>query len=106
MITLIRDELPPRSLCNLHHENSEVITSSTGAPRITKKNGQIHLRRIVSIDAESISLMIIGNSIQRIPRNEILKTEDERKSLMYEKLLNGLSPEEVNHLMDYLVSLK
>jgi hypothetical protein len=61
---------------------------------------------MVGSDEQSVSLMLIGNSIVRIPRSEISKTEDERKSLMYEKLLNGLSPEEVNHLMDYLISLK
>jgi hypothetical protein len=42
----------------------------------------------------------------RIPGAEIANTEDERKSLMYERLLNGLGQEEVNNLIDYLVSLK
>ncbi len=88
------------------NEPSKIIKSSMGATRVTKKNGQVLLGRMVGSDEQSVSLMLIGNSIVRIPRSEISKTEDERKSLMYEKLLNGLSPEEVNHLMDYLISLK
>ena len=88
------------------NEPSKIIKSSMGATRVTKTNGQVLLGRLVGSDEQSVSLMLIGNSVVRIPRSEISKTEDERKSLMYEKLLNGLSPEEINHLMDYLVSLK
>lgn len=88
------------------NDPSKIIKSSMGATRITKKNGQVLLGRLVSSDEASVSLMLIGNAIVRIPRADISRTEDERKSLMYEKLLNGLGQEEVNHLIDYLVSLK
>ncbi len=88
------------------NEPSKIIKSSMGATRITKKNGQVLLGRMVSSDENAVSLMLIGNAVMRIPRVEIAKTEDERKSLMYEKLLNGLEQEQVNHLVDYLVSLK
>ena len=50
--------------------------------------------------------MLVGNSIVQIPRNAIAKTEDEKKSLMYEKLLNGMSREEINNLLDYIISHK
>ena len=41
--------------------------------------------------------MLIGNSVVQIPRSEIKKTEDEKKSLMYEGLFNGLPDSEKNH---------
>jgi putative heme-binding domain-containing protein len=88
------------------NEPSKIIKSSMGATRITKKNGQVLLGRMVSSDEASVSRMLIGNTVVRIPGAEIANTEDERKSLMYERLLNGLGQEEVNNLIDYLVSLK
>jgi hypothetical protein len=37
---------------------------------------------------------------------KIKKRAYQMKSLMYEKLLSGLDETQVNHLVDYLVSLK
>jgi putative heme-binding domain-containing protein len=85
---------------------SEIIKPSMGAVRITKKDGQVLLGRVINSDEKQISLMLIGNSIVQIPRNDIAKTENEIKSLMYEKLLTGMSKEEVNSLLDYIVSLQ
>ncbi len=85
---------------------SKIIKPSMGAMRVTNKDGQVLLGRVVNADEKQISLMLIGNSIVRIPRNEIEKTEDEKKSLMYEKLLSNMTKEEVRSLLDYVVSLK
>lgn len=85
---------------------SRIIKPSMGAMRVTKKDGKVLLGRVVNADEKQISLMLIGNSIVQIPRNDIAKTEDEKKSLMYEKLLNGMSREEINNLLDYIISLK
>jgi len=85
---------------------SKIIKPSMGAMRVIKKDGQVLLGRIVNADSAQVSLMMIGNKIIRIPTGEIQKTEIERKSLMYEKLLNGLSKDEVNQLLDYISSLK
>ena len=85
---------------------SRIIKPSMGAMRITKKNGQILLGRVVNAGQKEISLMLIGNQVVTIPRNEILKSEDEKKSLMYENLLSDLSKEQVNSLLDYMLSLQ
>jgi Ca2+:H+ antiporter len=77
-----------------HH--AEIIAHKIGEPFGT-------LILALAVTCIEASLII---SLMAASGPGISKTEDERKSLMYEKLLNGLSPEEVNHLMDYLVSLK
>jgi putative heme-binding domain-containing protein len=84
---------------------SKIIKPSMIASRVIKKDGQIQLGRIVNADEHAISLMLIGNQVVQIPKNEIEKIEDERQSLMYENLLNGLSEDDVNSLLDYIMSL-
>ncbi len=49
--------------------------------------------------------MMIGNNIVQVNRADILKTENEKKSLMYENLLHGISEEEKASLLDFIVSL-
>jgi putative heme-binding domain-containing protein len=85
---------------------SKIIKPSMGGMRITKKDGQVLLGRVVSAEEKEISLMLVGNSIVKIPRNEIRKIENETKSLMYEGLLQSLDQEQVNNLLDYISSLK
>jgi putative heme-binding domain-containing protein len=85
---------------------SNIIKPSMGGLRITKKDGQVLLGRAVNANEKEISLMLIGNSVVRIPRKEIAKTEDETKSLMYEGLTKGLSKEQVDQLLDYISSLE
>ena len=85
---------------------SKIIKPSMGALRITRKDGQILLGRAVNADEKEISLMLIGNNIVRLPRIEIAKTENEKKSLMYEGLIKGLSKEQVDQLLDYISSLQ
>lgn len=101
----IGKRLPREDILVEIQEPSKIIKSSMMALRVLKKNGQVLLGRMVSSDDKQISLMLVGNQVVQIPRNEIDKTENEMKSLMYENLLKGLSPEQVNNLMDYLVSL-
>lgn len=84
---------------------SKIIKPSMGATRITKKNGQVLLGRVVNAGDDQISLMLVGNQVVSVPRNEISKSENDPKSLMYEKLLSNLSAEKINSLLDYIVSL-
>ena len=84
---------------------SEIIKPSMMAVRITKKDDQVLIGRVVNSNEKEISLMLVGNSVVQIPRSEIKKTEDEKKSLMYEGLFNGLPDSERESLLDYVVSL-
>ena len=84
---------------------SEIIKPSMMAVRVTKKDDQVLIGRVVNSNEKEISLMLIGNSVVQIPRSEIKKTEDEKKSLMYEGLFNGLPDAERESLLDYVVSL-
>lgn len=84
---------------------SERIKPSMMAVRITRKDGQVVMGRIVSADERQLSLMAVGNHIVTILREEVKLTEDVKKSLMYENLLNGMTDDEKNALLDFLMSL-
>ena len=84
---------------------SERIKPSMMAVRVTKKDGQVMIGRIVNSNQEKISLMIIGNQVIQIPREDIESTQNDPKSLMYEGLLHGLPEAQTEALLDYLVSL-
>lgn len=84
---------------------SERIEPSMIAARVTKRDGKVLLGRVVYTDETSITLMLVGNHQVNIPKSDILKSEEELKSLMYENLLVGLSPEELDNLLNYLMSL-
>jgi len=86
-------------------EPSDIIKPSMMAVRITKKDDQVLIGRVVNSDEKEISLMLVGNSVVQIPRSEIKKTEDENKSLMYEGLFTGLPDAEREALLDYVISL-
>jgi hypothetical protein len=73
--------------------------------RVVKKDGKIFSGRLVNSDEQQLSLMVIGNNIVEIARKDIAKTENLEKSLMYEGLLNGLSDEQKESLLNYLASL-
>jgi putative heme-binding domain-containing protein len=85
---------------------SKIIKPSMVASRVSKKDGQVQLGRVVNADEHTVSLMLIGNHVVLIPKSEIEKIEVEMQSLMYEDLLNGLSEEDVNSLLDYIMSLQ
>jgi putative heme-binding domain-containing protein len=81
------------------------IKPSMGGVRITKTDNRVLIGRVVKSDEKEISLMLVGNQVVRIPREEIRSVENERKSLMYEGLLNNLSEDQIESLLDYIVSL-
>lgn len=84
---------------------SERIKPSMMGVRITKKDGNVLTGRVVNSDAGQISLMLVGNRVVNIPRNEIEKTANEPKSLMFEGLLKPLTDSQKEALLDYIVSL-
>lgn len=84
---------------------SERIKPSMIAQRVIKKDGQVLMGRVVHADEQQVSLMLIGNQVVQVPRKEISRTEDEKKSLMYGGLLTGLPDAEIQSLLDYMVSL-
>lgn len=84
---------------------SERIKPSMMALRVIKKDGKVLIGRVVNANEDQISLMMVGNHVAEIPRKEIERTEDEKKSLMYDGLLNGLSETETEALLNYIVSL-
>ena len=84
---------------------SKIIKPSMGGMRVIKNDGQVLLGRVINANEHEISLMVIGNSIVRIPKNQIKKTENEPKSLMYEGLLDGMNQNQINDLLDYIYSL-
>lgn len=84
---------------------SEIIKPSMRGVKISKKNGQVMIGRIVNSNENEISMMLVGNHVVKIDRGEIITIEDEGKSLMYEGLTRGLSEIQVNALLDYLMSL-
>jgi putative heme-binding domain-containing protein len=81
------------------------IKPSMIASKITDMNGEVLLGRIVSSDVQRIRLMVIGNRIIDIPRSNIKKEEFTKTSLMYEGLLNGMTQNEIEALLSYLMSL-
>jgi putative heme-binding domain-containing protein len=84
---------------------SERIKPSMMALRVTKKDGQVLLGRVVHANEKHLSLMLVGNHVVQIPREQIEKTEDEKKSLRYAGLLTRMSEAEKESLLDYIVSL-
>ena len=81
------------------------IKPSMMAVRVVKKNGQVILGRTVSADENYLTVMVVGNHVVSIARDEIEKTEDVKQSLMYDGLLSGLSEAEQQSLLDYMISL-
>jgi putative heme-binding domain-containing protein len=73
--------------------------------QILKQDGQVLLGRLVSSNEDELSIMLVGNSVVTVPRDEIKETRDVGNSLMYEGLLTGMTDDQVNTLLDYLISL-
>jgi len=84
---------------------SERIKPSMIAQKIIRKDGQVLVGRVVNADESQLSVMVIGNSVVKVPRNEIDRTENEKQSLMYEGLLSGLDEQQKDALLNYIVSL-
>lgn len=74
--------------------------------KITKKNGEILLGRVVGSDQDIIRVMVIGNRIIDIPKADIQSEEPQKNSLMYKGLLTGMSEEDTDALLSYIINLK
>lgn len=101
----IGNEFSKEELLEEIQEPSKRIKPSMIATKVILKNGKVLLGRVIYADEKSIQLILVGNHTQTIPRDQIAKTEEDLKSLMYENLLEGLSQEEINNLLNYLASL-
>ena len=86
-------------------EPSQRIKPSMTATRISRQNGEVLLGRVVSTDEQSVRLIVIGNRIVDIPHAEIQSEEPVMESLMYTGLLQGLTEEDVDALLSYLMNL-
>lgn len=76
------------------------------ATKITNLNGEVFLGRVVGTDQDFIKLMVIGNRVLNIPKSEVKSEESYEKSLMYNGLLNGMSEEDTDALLSYIINLK
>jgi putative heme-binding domain-containing protein len=74
--------------------------------KITKKNGEILLGRVVGSDQDIIRVMVIGNRTIDIPKADIQSEEPQKNSLMYKGLLTGMSEEDTDALLSYIINLK
>ena len=81
------------------------IKPSMGGVKITKTDGTILLGRVVNATDKELSFMLVGNKVVTVLRTDISTMADEKKSLMFEGLTNGLPEEQREALLDYLVSL-
>lgn len=84
---------------------SSQIKPSMAGVRITKKDGQVLLGRVISSNDDNLSFMVVGNAVVTVPRSEISKMANEDKSLMYAGLTDGMPENQINALLDYLISL-
>jgi putative heme-binding domain-containing protein len=86
-------------------EPSKRIKASMIGMEIEKTDGTKLLGRVVSADSTGLTLMLVGNQVVHVARKDIWKQSEYPKSLMYERLVNGLAPEKVDQLLDYIMSL-
>lgn len=84
---------------------SERIKPSMMGVRIFLKDNRQLSGRILNSNERDLTLMQIGNKTIVIPREDILKTENMEKSMMYAGLLKGLTEVQQNQLLSYLQSL-
>ncbi len=74
--------------------------------RVELKSGDLMDALFVSEDKDAVVIRLPGAEDRRIPRSEIRNTSYQRRSLMPEGLLDGLTPEQASDLFAYLLSLK
>ncbi|THD69263.1 c-type cytochrome [Robertkochia marina] len=85
-------------------EPSRRIKPGSFASKITMKNGEVQLGRVITQNEEELQLMLVGNQIKKIPTTEIADTELYPESMMYPGLLDGLTRKEIDALLDFLIS--
>jgi putative heme-binding domain-containing protein len=81
------------------------IKPSMAPTQITKTSGELLIGRVVNNNPESVRIMITGNRIVEVPKEEIKHQETVMVSMMYEGLLTGLNDDEIDALLTYLESL-
>lgn len=86
-------------------EPSLRIKPSMDATRLTLRSGEVLLGRVVGSDAEQVRLIVVGNRILDVARANIEREEPVAESLMWSGLLSGLTDEQVDALLSYLISL-
>lgn len=99
--TMTRDEI----LDDIMYPSKRIKPAQTGL-KVTKKNGQVLMGRLISNDEKQLTLILVGNATVTIDKADVLATEEMKKSMMYENLISRLTKQEVDNLMDYIVSLK
>lgn len=73
--------------------------------KITTKNDEVFLGRVLTQNENEVRIILVGNNIKNIPVAQIKSSERLTESLMWPGLLNGMSEEDKNALLDYLMSL-
>ena len=73
---------------------------------ITKKDGGVMNGRMVTANDKEISVMVAGNQIINLKRDEIESNKLVKGSLMPSGLLAGLTESQINDLLGYMQSLK
>lgn len=84
---------------------SRRIKPSMAPTRLLKSNGEVLVGRVVSTSPQEVRLMVAGNRIVAVSRTTIKREESVMESLMWEGLLEGLGDDDVESLLDYLISL-
>jgi putative heme-binding domain-containing protein len=102
----ISERLSREELLEEIMEPSKRIKPGMAGLKVTKKDGQVLLGRVVNSNEKELSLMLVGNSVVVIDKSEIATSEVYAKSLMYENLLSNSSQQEIDYLLDYILSLK
>ena len=69
---------------------------------IVKKDGTKLTGRVSSIDEEGIHLMMVGNTVLKLKKEEVASQKMLDTSLMPPGLLNGLNRNEINDLLAYM----
>ena len=84
---------------------SKRMKPGTFPTRISTVTDEVFLGRVITQDEEAVHIMLIGNTIKKIPTEDITSSTSVTESMMYEGLLDGLNEVEINALLDYLISL-
>ena len=74
--------------------------------RVEMKNGDLVEAFFVSEDKDAVIVRLPGTPDRRISKNEIVRTQYLRRSLMPEGLLDAMQPEQVSDLFAFLKTLK
>jgi putative heme-binding domain-containing protein len=74
--------------------------------RVEQRDGSVLDAFFVSEDADAVVIRLPGAADQRLPKQNIVRTQFLRRSLMPEGLLDAMTDEQVRDLFAYLKSLK